>query len=743
MVSLQRDCDCDSMLDSNEHSSINWQQVVATFAPGSDINNRSQSLYTLSKYISKTRHEQSDAENGTETLIALIAPVLESRLAETDEATLIPTLYFFAALFQLDMTSASRIFCRDGVLSSVMDTSDILPSSKAALHAIAELLSQATSEKQCRSLISSDEIRTWLERNSQQSNDPSLRATASLTLVKLYRGLEEDSQSTQIPEQTSLPLDYNVKTEQLFESLKDFITTSFAASPSSSAILDSIEGLAYLTVQPNFKERLAEEGSLLKNIMGLARGQAKPSFPASYQQVSPAKTALEYDFGMCYGISAIILNLCSYKRRLSEEEKQVERLRTMTKPPNNNSSTEKNTVAHADHLEDDHHVRIRCTKLLQAGAAEALSTIVQRVSVQGPGRRNIIIHRTVASALLHLSENKDNRGKILQGGGVKTLLSIIQASLGELPDARLLDSKKVDLLDVGDLQAIQALAKLAITSPPNIVFGPNPDGYIDAIRPFAILLIHSSSSLLQKFEVMMALTNLASVSPDAAERLATFRLQGASKDDQQQSSTGIIVQRCEHLLLDNNFMVRRAAMEMICNLVGGSEAAFDYFGGTAERSSKSKLHILVALSDVEDLPTRSAASGALAVLTASPHACRSLAELELEQHRVIPIMVGLISPSIAAEYLKEGEGEQHQSINEVEDIGLVHRGVVCIRNMFDNLNSREERVTMSLEGEKKGLVRALVHVVKNTPGGPNNATIIKPAAEVLKWIIEAGVKLPL
>ncbi|GJJ13892.1 hypothetical protein Clacol_008149 [Clathrus columnatus] len=726
-----------------EHS-IDWQQIIAAFSPTSNADNRSRALYELSTHISNTRQKQPNAEEGTRTLIEPFVEILESHLGETNETILTSTLYFLSTLFQLDISSSAEILCRDGILSSVMDIPDLLPSSRTVLHAIAELLSQACSSKQCRSLISSDEVRSWLERNAQQSDDLSLRATSSVALIKLARGLEEDTQIESIKGASSSAGYHNYDVEKLFDSMKKLLL-SVSTIPQLSAVLDSVEGLAYLTVRPNFKELLAHDTPSLKQLMNLGRGQTKAAFPASYQQVPPSKTAVEMDLGMSYGIAAITYNLSLYKRRLSEEEQRVEDLRLMTKLPNPSPrSTEKNTPQKADPLEDDDHVRIRCKKLLQAGAVETLGSIIKRTIAKSSAKRNVAIHRTVASALLYLSEDKNDRGKILQGGGVKTLLSIIQASLEEPPDVKEGDSeKKTDILDVADLPAIQALAKLAITSSPTAVFGANLDAYIDAIRPFTILLTHSSSSLLQRFEAIMALTNLASISSEAADRLARFQLgKGLKFTSQLQTSSGIIVQQCEHLLLDDNVMVRRAATELICNLVGGSETAFDYFGGTSESSSKSRLHILIALSDVEDLPTRLAASGGLAVLTASPYACRSLAELELERHRVVPILVGLIAPTIAREYREENENQEDQPETEPEDAGLVHRGVVCIRNIFANLDSKEERRAMSIEGEKRGLVRALVHIVKNTPGGPNNASIIKPAAEVLKWMIGAGIKLP-
>ena len=95
----------------------------------------------------------------------------------------------------------------------------------------------------------------------------------------------------------------------------------------------------------------------------------------------------------------------------------------------------------------------------------------------------------------------------------------------------------------------------------------------------------------------MALTNLASHSQEVATRIA--RADG-------------LLNQVELLMLEDHVLVRRAATELICNLVCGCEEVFNKYGGVHSSASNSKLQILVALCDVDDLATRLAASGALA-----------------------------------------------------------------------------------------------------------------------------------
>ncbi|KAF8489489.1 hypothetical protein JB92DRAFT_3247511 [Gautieria morchelliformis] len=116
---------------------------------------------------------------------------------------------------------------------------------------------------------------------------------------------------------------------------------------------------------------------------------------------------------------------------------------------------------------------------------------------------------------------------------------------------------------------------------------------------------------------------------------------------------------------------------------------------------------------------------------ASPDTCQTLEKLEIKRHRVLPILVELISPEIARAYREEQpEDEDEMTDNgSGEDLGLVHRGVVCVRNLFANLYAKEDRKTMSLEADSRGLVRALVQTIKSNTGGTENGAVLKAAAE--------------
>ena len=75
------------------------------------------------------------------------------------------------------------------------------------------------------------------------------------------------------------------------------------------------------------------------------------------------------------------------------------------------------------------------------------------------------------------------------------------------------------------------------------------------------------------FEAMMALTNLSSVSAEAATRIA--RAAG-------------LTNKVELLMLEDHTLVRRATTELVCNLISGSEDIFNRWGGDRDASSPAR-----------------------------------------------------------------------------------------------------------------------------------------------------------
>src|SRR6266702_557581 len=649
--------------------------LVTSFVPNNDHEKRSKAYLVLASYCQGVRGSTGQAGDteqdiGTQALIRIFSPIVQARIAEIQETDILAGLSFLTALFQVDWQAASSIYQQEAVITSINDILDLYPSGPVSREA-ARLLSQAYGHKVCRTSHTT-EVNQWLEAAAHQKKDIQLRAAAAVATVKLSRGVGADAlaKSAETPPRSAL-----------VELLKEILSEEDQDSST-----DAVEGLAYMSVDPSVKEELSKDSAFLKKLFSFVPARRKaPTTPLD----APSHSLI-------YGILNVIYNLSVYQLPLNSEQEQIMKLRRMTKP----TATGPRDLVH-DILEDEQHVRERGRNLLKSGALNVLVSATRLADSQG-------IRLLSGRVLLNLSVDKENRGKILQSGGARTLVEIIRKSFS-VPNASQEGQPEIDVLS---LEPVQALAKLAITSSPTQVFGPDPGAIYDAIRPFAALLTHEASTLLQRFEAIMALTNISSQNAEAAGRVA--------------KADGLIT-KIEFLMLEDHVLIRRAATELTCNLVAGSDSVFERYSDGS--SAKSKLHILVALSDVEDLPTRLAASGALASLTSSPNTCHSLYELERDHRRIFSIFKTLIDPS--------SPGPESDA-RAPPDPGMLHRGVVCIRNFLVNLDPTL-RNKLKEETELTNITNGLVTVMK---GNVENAEILRPTMEALKCLIDLGISIP-
>ncbi|KAF8846097.1 ARM repeat-containing protein, partial [Paxillus ammoniavirescens] len=666
--------------------------IVTAFVPSQVPALRSKAYLTLSAFCQGVRASKSSDRNqgsgeepdpGTLALSLVLQPLIASNLSEHDEGML-AGITFHCALFQVDWQSASQIFQEDGFIE-LLSTAEMSASPAVSL-ALARLYAQASGHRACRSLFP-DESVTWLRVKSSQAVDDVLRTVAVVALVKLSHGSTNDAAAVAAGggahssgggvERQDLA--YASRLKELIIGNKDVL----------ALLNEAVEGLAYLSVNSFVKKDLAN-ATFLKRLF---------SFVPKRKAAADATN----NSTLIYGVLVITSNICAYKPRLSQEQQQIAKLRRMAE--RGKQADKEGVEEHPDPLESEHQVQYRCRITISSGILDVLATAA---GLDTQGTRTVI-----GQILLSLAENRENRGEMLKGGGAKTLTRIIQSftSSSEPPPQEM-------------LPAIQALAKLSITASPMQVFGPNEGNTLDAIRPFSGMLLHPSANMLQQFEAIMALTNLASHGTTCAARIA---------------DAPHVLNKVELLMLEDHTLIRRASTELICNLIAGSESVFERYGGGLEPSGKktqgklckSKIQVLLAMSDVEDVPTRLAASGALATLTSSPTACDGILELQTEYHRAFLILAQLIDPGVQhGDDLAEGEDSNIKS-----DPGLVHRGVVCIRNILLNPQTPLPRPALVEEVENAGLVGVFERLLKGELGSFSE-TILPPAVEVTNKLME-------
>lgn len=232
---------------------------------------------------------------------------------------------------------------------------------------------------------------------------------------------------------------------------------------------------------------------------------------------------------------------------------------------------------------------------------------------------------TIVSFLARISSI---RGRIAQQGGIKLLLHAYSMFPEDNTSARRTTS--------------HALARILISTNPTHVFGGStPLPLISAIRPLLLLLEDDPTvehrDLLPTFESLLALTNLASTDDEA--RNPIIRLAWP---------------RIENFMLENNKLITRAAVELICNLVQAPEGVAKFADGGKEASKR--MHILLALTDADDSATRKAAGGAIASLTEWDSAASAILDRDGGVKNLLQMCIE-------------------------DDEDLRHRGVVCVLNI--------------------------------------------------------------
>ncbi|KAL1311875.1 hypothetical protein AAFC00_001947 [Neodothiora populina] len=431
-----------------------------------------------------------------------------------------------------------------------------------------------------------------------------------------------------------------------YEGLPSMLMNMTVNSTSNAAKASSIEGLAYTSLKGKVKEEIIANTRVLDELVKVLK-TGSPSDPA------------------VFGILTIFANVTAYRPVLTEEQKKMSQLKSYA-----NSSK----PTPDDPLDDDAQVTIRCKKVIDAGLVPAIaSQPVKTMSAIGLNQFAMILNS--------LAREQKSRGILAQQGAVKMLSQILDRLQG------------TGAAHEGPYRvASHALARILISVNPAHVFSAVLPA-ASAIRPLNALLKQDVDAeirdLLPTFESLLALTNLASTDDDSL-REAVIRTTWQDLED---------------LLLARNELVQRAAVELVCNLVASPQGVMKFADGSPQ--ANNRLHILLALADVEDLATRRAAGGALAMLTEWDKA----AEAVLKKDRGVKILL--------------------QMCEDTDE--MKHRGVVSLLNLVSVPDDQAVEKAVSIIKEEEG-----VEILKDMLRGTRDQQILSLGVELLKKILKPG-----
>lgn len=673
-------------------------------------------------YLSLSKIISSQAQSGTSSNdlavngVEYITEVFGSFTNDLDPLAFIPFTALVASLFPLDPQSAQSLLTHQISITTEKDAGDDplavlleaaeLPSALQSV--VADMLAQAAGTKVGRELIRS-RAEEWLRGAVGLEGKPELAAVCAVALSKLNGEVvpgQEGQQDTDIVE--------------MCDKMVEAVKTSAVAT---TATKSSLEGLAVISTRPAIRQRLADDSNFLKSLVSLSpiprqKGGSLPITPrASIDldlEAEPADTAL------CYGITTILVNITNPKPILSAEDEQAAKLRAMAISGKRNTTD----AAQDDPLESEEAVRERVTCAIRAGGIRALTGLVRADSQ--------VVKAGLGKLCLNLVEDQGNRMEFIRDGGFKALSTVIRDLLPTSDTSQQATSNETKVLAL--IPASQALAKLVITTPPHLLFPPPVSTTsLNALTPLYHLLCDSSSSLLQRFEALMALTNIATIEPSIATRLVQATFTPIEREgDTMWRATGRetkirIFHRIEECLTNDNTLVRRAATELLCNLMS-CEAGYLEYTATANARSASRLRLMLILTGSDDLATRLAAGGAIATITESPEACATL--LNDKERSAWSRVISYL------EYQDEEEDEDGNVIPVISslppDEASIYRAAIILYNLVTYVTGLEEKLKKEeMERIKKdGVQEALMRVLRSKVG---NETL-EPIVECLKLL---------
>lgn len=582
-------------------------------------------------------------EAAKETGEARFSRLISTKINKARNDDLIVAFSAAVAVFPVAPNAAASLFLSEEFMGALMPLASRSVKNRNVEIAVLELLNAASVSQPCREAISK-RFSDWLSHVLTNGTDAS-SDLAAVVLAKIRtsetNGAAPDTTNGKVQEEDSVP--------ELVHRFKGLMSQQKVEH-----IPHAIEGLAFSSVKPDVKDELAQDKGFLKDLN---------------QAMRPYATASSATTSVLFGGLTILQNLTQFLPNLSEEQKKMAQLKAYA-----NASTGE-ARSGPDARQEEKAVLARCRAIVEAGFMPLL--------VDSAKTKVLSVQALVSQILLSLSRDRPSRGTLAQQGAVKVLISLAALQSGNT-------NANTEISH----HAAHALARILISVNPALVFPSS--GFppvVSAVRPLVSLLATPESApltvdqprdLLPVFESLLALTNLASY-PDETAPEAIVR-QGWSL--------------VEDLLLSSHEWIQRAACELMCNLMTCEAGIVQYADGT--KRAGQRLHVLLALTDTDDVATRRAAGGALAMLTEF----ESVVAAILERPRGVALLLDLCRDA---------------------DDSLQHRGVACICNLTSqatgDIGTRARAAV-----QKEGGIETLVKMIQQS----SNAVVMQTGMEALK-----------
>ncbi|KAE8752791.1 hypothetical protein FOCC_FOCC000529 [Frankliniella occidentalis] len=372
----------------------------------------------------------------------LITPELESKVRVVVALTSL-------LLGPLDV--GNNIVARDGMMEMILvmaGTDDILQQKVAC-----ECIIAASSKKdKVKSIIGQG---VNILKKLYQSKDDGIRVRALVGLCKLGSSGGTDA---------SIRPFADGATTKLAEACRRFLI-----SPSKDADMRrwAAEGLSYLTLDADVKEKLIADKAAIQALIELAKTGNQAAV---------------------YGVVTTFVNLCNAYEKQEAIPEMVELAKFA-----------KHHIPEDHELDDPDFISKRLIILAKEGITTALVALSKTESHNSK--------ELIARIFNAICSQQELRGLVVQQGGAKALLPMA-----------------LEGTEKGIRQAAQALARIGITMNPEVAFPGQRN--VEVIRPL-ISLLHPECTALENFEALLALCNLAGL--NETTRLRIIKEHGVPK----------------------------------------------------------------------------------------------------------------------------------------------------------------------------------------------------------------------
>ncbi|ETN60615.1 translocase of outer membrane 34 [Anopheles darlingi] len=396
-------------------------------------------------------YENMYYDQARERFTEQIADFVKDKLLTPDHESKVRVTVAITSLLLGPLDVGNTIVSREGVMQMilVMAQSDNLLEQKVACECI---IAAASKKDKAKGLVQTG---AEILKKLYASKNEEIRVRALVGLCKLGSSGGLDASIRPFADGSTKKLAEACR-RFLVKPGKDKDIRKFAA-----------EGLAYLTLDAEVKEKLVEDRAAIQGLIELA------------------KTG---DQSALYGVVTTLVNLVNAYDKQEMNPELIELAKFA-----------KHHIPEEHELDDPDFVAGRIVVLANEGVTTGLVALCKTESDNSK--------EMIARVFNALCSEQEVRGKVVQQGGTKVLLPLALNGTAN-----------------GKRQAAQALSRIGITINPEVAFPGQRN--LDVIRPLMNQL-HPDCSSLENFEALMALCNLAAMNESTRQRI--LKEQGLSK----------------------------------------------------------------------------------------------------------------------------------------------------------------------------------------------------------------------